>query len=60
MADRCCKQCKRDLPEDQFYPIKRRGWRVVKCFDCATANMAKWAQTSLSQFDPNKVHEVAD
>ena len=55
-----CTQCKRDKPASEFYPLKRRGWRVTKCNECAKRNMAKWRRTSLSKFDPNSVREAAD
>lgn len=55
-----CTQCKRDKPVAEFYPLKRRGWRVSKCNECARENMAKWGRTSLSKFDPNAVREAAD
>jgi hypothetical protein len=60
LKTRWCRQCKRDLPEELFYPLKKSGWRVTKCDDCARTNMTKWARTSLNQFDPNKVREVSD
>ena len=41
-----CKQCKQELNALAFLPVKKRGWRVVICNPCATANMAKWASKS--------------
>ena len=41
-----CKQCKTEKPSDAFYPV-RRGMRVTICFECAKANMAEWARTTL-------------
>jgi len=48
-----CKQCRKEKAESDFLRLRKPGWRVVKCNDCATANMAKyWRGVNK---DPNKV-----
>lgn len=55
---RACKQCKRLLPEAEFLDLRRRGWRVVKCSDCARENMAKWGRTRNVGMMPDAVREA--
>lgn len=42
-----CDQCKKDRPENDFLPMRRKGWKVTKCNECARANMAKWERSRM-------------
>lgn len=49
----CCIQCKQNRPESMFLRIKKRGYKVVKCNECARKNVAAWARNVV--MDPDKV-----
>lgn len=55
---RVCTQCKKELDDDKFVPVRRRGWSSTKCSDCARANMAKWSQRVNT--NPNNVSQSDD
>ncbi len=58
ITERWCSQCKRMLATSSFLWGDKRlssGWRVTKCNACAQGNMRRWARTSLSNFDPDRV-----
>ena len=59
---RYCKQCKRHRPVEAFLwgALRIPRIRVTKCMDCASANMAAWAKTSLRRFNADEIKEVND
>jgi len=51
-----CKQCKQDLEDDKFLPV-RRGRKVRICNDCAVGNMRKWAASQMVGKMPEEFEE---
>lgn len=54
-----CKQCEAIKPESAFYP-ERKGMKVRFCWDCASANMAKWARGKNVGRLPDEIREVKE
>lgn len=55
-----CKQCKREKPESDFLDLRRKRWKVTRCWGCASKNMRKWAQTQNVGKRPEDVVEAPD
>ena len=37
-----CTQCEIEKPADQFYKIRKPGWKVTFCNQCVAINIAAW------------------
>ena len=48
-----CKNCKKNKPEDEFYPLNKRRWKVTFCDSCAHAGMKKYYKSkSVGKYAP--------
>jgi hypothetical protein len=37
-----CTQCQQDKPADQFYKVRKPGYKVTFCNECVKKNIEKW------------------
>ena len=54
-----CRKCRAEKPESDFFP-ERKGYKVRFCYDCAEANMKKWASGRNVGRMPDEIKEIRD